>query len=559
VKKILLTILPYWSPVIPPVGLAALKSFLQPHGYQVKTVDMVAKMESLQFYYGYFNVLREYIPEEKRGNFFNIGHDVLQTHMMAHLNYKDEGEYIELVKLVIYNHYYVRVSDDCIRGLNHLIEDFYRTLRRYFIYLLDHEKPDLLGITVYKATLPASLFILALTKETYPHIKTVIGGGIFSDSHAVGTPNFEKLLQVTAPYLDKIFIGQGELLLLEYLRGRLPENQRVYTLKDLKSGPLGFEDLNLPDFSDFNIYKYGYLAATASSSCMYRCTFCNDAKYWGKFKKKEISRTVSEMMTLNQKYHRQLFFMTDSLLNPVIKDLAKEIIKKKATLYYDAYFRIDDASTRVQNTSLWRRGGLYRVRVGAESGSQRILDEMGKGITVEQIKTALTCLAYSGIKTTTYWVIGHPGETEEDFQKTLDLVEQLKDSIWQAECNPFRYYPGGQNSSDQWDGYRVPLYPGKAKDMILFDEWTLNLEPTREETYRRVTRFVRHCQNLGIPNPYSTNETSEADKRWRRLHKNAVPPMVDFMGVGSYIDESKYIKPVTLAVNKRENASNFNF
>ncbi|MGD2090551.1 MAG: hypothetical protein PVH61_30545 [Candidatus Aminicenantes bacterium] len=73
-SKILLTVLPYWSPIIPPVSIAALKSFLQAYGYQIKTVDIISKTESLKFYYAYFNVLKKYIPEEKRGNFFNIGH-----------------------------------------------------------------------------------------------------------------------------------------------------------------------------------------------------------------------------------------------------------------------------------------------------------------------------------------------------------------------------------------------------------------------------------------------------------------------------------------------------
>jgi hypothetical protein len=556
-KKVLLSILPYWSPIVPPVGLAALKSFLQPRGYKVKAVDVISKIESLKFYYDYFKILRKHIPEEKRGNFYNIGNDVLQQHMMTHLNYKEKNEYIKLAKLLIYNHYYVKVNNDCILELNALIGDFYETLRRYFLYLLECEKPDVVGITLYKATLPASLFVLKLVKETHPHIKTIVGGGIFADSHAVGTPNFETLLDISMDYLDNLFVGQGELLILKYLRGELPGSQRVYTIEDLKPETLAFEDINIPDFSDFNVYKYGYLAATGSISCQYQCSFCNETKYWGKFRKKKVSQTVAEMTRLSKIHKRQLFFMTDSLLNPVVTELANEIITQNTPLYYDAYFRIDNAATDIQNTSLWRQGGLYRVRLGIESGSQRMLDKMKKGIKVDQVKVALSSLAYSGIKTTTYWVIGHPGETEEDFQKTLDLIEEIKDSIWQAECNPFRYYFNGHNCSGEWDRYRVPLYPGKAKDMLVFQEWALDLEPSRQVIYERVNRFVEHCKKLGIPNPYSTNESCEADKRWHRLHKNAVPPATDFMGVGSYIDEIKHIKPVSLAVNTRESDSDF--
>jgi hypothetical protein len=558
-KKILLTILPYWSPIIPPAGIAALKSFLQPRGYRIKAVDTIAKKESLEFYYEYFDIVKKYVPPEKRGNFYNNGHDLLQNHMMAHIHYKDEKAYIELMKQAVYNHYFVNVGSDCIVELNRLLDNFYERLRRYFLFLLGFEKPDVLGITVYKTTLPASLFVLRLAREKYPHIKTVIGGGIFADSHAVGTPNFHRLLEVTGPYLDKIFIGEGELLFLEYLRGRLPQSRRVYSIADLQGERLEFEDIDTPDFTDFNVYKYGYLPATASVSCPFQCTFCNEINYWGKFRKKRAGRVVSEMIALKEKYNRQLFFMTDSLLNPVVTDLAREIIRRKAVLYYDAYFRVDDASADVRSTSLWRQGGLYRVRLGIESGSQRMLDKMGKGITVKQIKAALSSLAYAGIKTTTYWVMGHPGETEDDFQATLALIEELKDYIWQAECNPFRYFFSGHNSSGEWDRHRVALYGETAKEMFIFDECVLNVEPSREVIYDRMNRFVQHCKKLGIPNPYSTYESCEADKRWQQLHKNAAPPMLEFMGVESEIDESKYMKPVSLAVNTREDENGFDF
>lgn len=557
--KILLAILPYWSPIIPPGGPAALKSFLEPRGYRIKAVDMIAKKESLAFYYGYFKELNKCLPEERKGALYNIGHDLLENHMMAHLNYDNEQEYIELVRLLIYNYYYVTIETRHILELNRLIENFYKTLGRYFLFLLESEKPEIVGLSVYKTTLPASLFVLKLTKEKKPHIKTVIGGGIFADSHAVGSPNFEKLLEITREYVDKVFIGQGELLFLKYLRGELPEQQRVYTPEDLHSEVLSFEDTDIPDYSDFNVYKYSHMSATASISCMYRCTFCNDAKFWGKFRKKNISLVVSEMLKLHQRHHRQLFFMTDSLLNPVVTDLAKEIIRIKVPLYYDSYFRIDEASTRIENTSLWRKGGLYRVRLGIESGSQRMLDKMGKKIGLDQVRAGLSSLAYAGIKTTTYWLIGHPGETEEDFQKTLNIVAELKDFIWQAECNPFRYYYDSQNCSDIWAGFRKPLYPGKADDMLIFQEWTLDIEPSREVVYHRLNRFVSHCKKLGIPNPYSAYESFEADKRWKELHKNAVPSLQSFAGENSYVDENKNIKAISLAVNTRKSDLHFDF
>lgn len=544
-EKILLAVLPYWAPVLPPVGLTRLKSFLQPYGYDIKIVDLIVKNESLEFYYAYFDVLKKCIPEEKRGNFKNIGHDVFRNHMMAHFNYQYENEYIELLKLLIYKSYYVHVDDSYAHELKEITTKYFKNLEEYFLFLLDFEEPDIVGLTVYRDTIALSMFILKLTKEKYPHIKTVIGGGLFADSHIKGSPNYERLLEVTKDYIDKLIIGEGELLFLKYLRGELPENQRVYTTEDINGKVLDLKGAAPPDLSDLNLRKYSHLPGTASFSCPYKCSFCNEVQFRGKYRKRDNKDTVEEMINLynavelnNVNSGHQLFFMTDSLMNHIIDDLANELIKRKVSLYYDGYYKVDKAATNPDNTFRWRKSGLYRVRLGVESGSQKVLDFMRKGITPELIRDAVTSFALAGIKTTTYWVIGHPGESEEDFRMTLDLITELKNSIYQAECNPFLYHYCGQNSSDLWEEHRMLLYPEKARDMLVFDSWTLNVEPVRELAYERMHRFEKHCRNLGIPNPYSSKEIFDSDWRWKNLQKFAVPPLDEFYTENAFIHDN---------------------
>lgn len=544
-KKILLVILPYWAPVLPPVGLTRLKSYLQPHGYKVRIVDFIVKNEALEFYYGYFDVLKECIPEEKRGNFKNIGHDLLRNHMMAHLHYVDLAEYIKLVKILIYKTYYVTVADKYVHRLNEVLERYYKILKEYFLFLLDFEDVDVVGATVYRDTIAPTLFVLKLTREKYPYIKTVIGGGAFADSHMIGTPNFERLRDISKDYIDKIIVGEGELLFLEYLRGELPEDQRVYTVEDIDGKVLDLQGARVPDLSDLNVRKYSHLPGTASFSCPYKCSFCNEVKFRGDYRKRDITETVEEMaklynmMELNDvNSGHQLFFMTDSLLNPVIDDLAEELLRRNVSLYYDGYYKIDNAAADVDRTFFWRQSGLYRVRLGVESGSQKVLNLMRKGIKAEQIRAAVSSFALAGIKTTTYWVIGHPGETEEDFQMTLDLITELKNSIYQAECNPFLYHFSGQNSSDEWQDRRMLLYPEEARDMLIFDSWTLDIEPLRKTAYERMHRFEKHCRDLGIPNPYSFKEIYDADRRWKELQKFAVPTLDAFNAEGDEIRDN---------------------
>lgn len=557
--KILLAIFPFWDPIIPPNGIAHLKNFLQKHGYIVRTVDVIVEEIFQKIYRNYFKLLEAYVPENNRGNFYNIGHYLMQNHMMAHYNYDSERDYIELVKDLIYKTYYVHISEIQAHELNNVLDDFYFNLETYFMDLLEKEKPAVVGATAYKCTLPASLFALKLAKRKYPHVKTVLGGGIFVDSHAFGTPNFEILLEYSKDFLDKIIIGQGELLFFKYLKGELSDLKRVYTRQDIQGRILQFHEVGIPDYSDFDLARYPYLVATASASCPNQCSFCSTQRYYGNHRIKDVKQTSAEMIELHRRYRHQLFFMTDSLLNPVVSDLAKEFARSQYSLYYDTYFRVDDASANLENTILWRRGGLYRVRLGTESGSQRILDMMGKNITPSQIKTAVSTLAHAGIKTTTYWVIGHPGETEEDFQKTLDILEELQYDIYQAEANPFHYHSSSQFGADQWAGKKMNLYSKKAQKMLIFETWTANIEPLRKEAYQRLFRFDKHCRNLGIPNPYSLDDYVRAEERWEKLHKYAVPSILEFLSKTGDINENKNIKNVSLAKNIRQPVEDFEF
>jgi hypothetical protein len=221
--------------------------------------------------------------------------------------------------------------------------------------------------------------------------------------------------------------------------------------------------------------------------------------------------------------------------------LAPELIKSGCSFYFDCPMRVWDKAGDIENTMLWRRAGYYRVEMGCESGSPRVLQLMNKRITIEQTRAAISGLALAGIKTTTYWVIGYPGETEADFRMTLDLVEELKDDIYEAMNNAFWYYPGGQVHSSVWREKSFPLFSEKTRNMILLQQWLLDMEPGREERYHRVNRFVRHIEKLGIPDIITLQDLYQADERWKKLHKNAVPPLVEFKREGIYIDENKYI------------------
>lgn len=558
-EKVLLMSLPFWSTLIPAQGLANLKSFLQENGCKVKALDATSEKIFLELYDKYFKILKEVIPRDRRGNFYNVGNDVLRNHMMAYTNYTDREEYNQLVSTLVEKTYYYPIDGIAISKLDGVLVELFSRMEKFLLELLEEEKPTVLGLSANSGNLASTRFAFELCRREYPRIRTIMGGCVFFNHLAVGNPDLDFFLEKTKSYIDKLIIGKGEILFLKYLQGKLPESKRVFTQADVSEEEKKFYTFEVPDFRDFDLERYLYLTATGSEGCPYKCSFCNKRTWFGKFFKKNPAQTVSEIAKLQKRHNQRLFLMTDALLNIVITGIAKEVIKNELPVYLDGYFMVDKEAEEIENTLLWRRGGFYRARLGIESGSPHVLNLMGKKTTPRQTGNVVSNLARAGIKTTTYWIIGHPGETEEDFQQTLDLIEELKNDIWEAECNLFTYFYVGQNNSEKWAGKRMLLYPPKARDMLDSQTWILDCEPSRQETYNRMIRFVEHCGNLGIPNPYSLDEIYKADERWKKLHKNAVPSVMEIINQSADFSEREKVKKFLPLQTKQDEEDDFDF
>ena len=557
-KHVLLLVLPFWDPLIPPQGISHLKSALIKNNYSVHTNDANTKEDFKLFYNKYFRILSKWIPDNKKGNFYNIGHDVLRNHLMAHLNMQNEDDYLELVRDIIYKTFYTKLNDGVLIEFKKIISKFFYDLDHYVEVLLNHYNPDYVGISVLRDTLASSVAVFNKVKKFNSNIKTFMGGSIFLDQLSPNNPNFEIFLN-RVQSVDKIVIGKGQNLMLKILND-IDSDQRVYKFENLPEHIKNDDSTDFPDLSDFDVTKeYPYIAAQASYGCPNLCSFCNVKSFSGRYRERSIAKVVSEMIKLSKKYNNKLFFMNDALLNRIASNLTNEILKLDAHLYWDGYLRVSKEVCDYNNTIYWRKGGFYRARLGVESGSQHVLDLMHKDITPEQTLKSLKSLSNAGIKTTTYWVIGHPDESDEDFQMTLDLLTEAKDYIYEAECNPFIYSYDGQNNTVKWENSRELLYKDEIKNTLLIKTWIYKGYPSRELIYNRVNQFVQKCNDLNIPNPYSIVEIYKADQRWKNLHKNSVPSIIEIKDNLYQINEAKNVKNYQFISAKEIDFGEFDF
>ena len=554
--RIVLFVLPMLDPLIPPQGVVFIKTYLKEFGYEAKVCDANTDDELLQLYYDYFEILKRNIPEERQGNIFNIGLDVWRNHLMAYINKVDEGAYDKLFGEIIKNTFFIEADKDLKLQLDGIAKLFFYKIKAYVTSYVEEYNSKYVGLSAFKGNLPACIYAARIIKKLNKDIQVIIGGGVFADQLAIGSEDLEYFKKSTEAYIDKIIIGEGEKPFLKIIRGE-HGNKRVFTPDDMNNTFMSFSEMKIPDMDDLHIDKYQYMASFASVSCPFECSFCNEVKYHGKYRKKMVDSLLNEKVFLYNKYGFQNFFMLDALLNPIVDELSEKVKKNNLPFYYDAYLRVEK-SIPYERALKWRNGGFYRARLGIESGSQNVLDMMGKKITPEMIRQSVTNLANAGIKTTTFWVIGHPGETEEDFNKTLELLEELKDYIWQAECNPFTYHYTGQTCSDIWSDKRRLVYNEEYREMLMSQTWALDIYPQREIIYDRLNRFVMKRKELGIPDPYTIVEINEADQRWHRLHSNAVTPLLELLDFRNRFFNQK-IQQCNAENNMEVDIDDFNF
>lgn len=532
--QIRLSIMPFWSPLTPPLGIACLKSYLEQYGYKVHTKDYNALSPLFDYGSRYISLIKSFTPSDKMGNVAMVGYDVLSSHLIAYNNREDMDDYHELVRQLIHNNFFYEASDAAVMSLCELVEQFYTIFAQYLMKDLEENRFDVYGISCYSLTLGPSIFAFKLVKRYYPNIKTVMGGGIFADQFSPGSEEFEKFIDMT-PYIDHFLIGEGEIIFLNLLRSNFQNVPRVI-VNDGSVEKVCLDNVPLPDFSDFDTNAYPQLVAYSSRSCPFQCAFCSETVQWGKYRRKKEEKVVSELRSLSKKYGKNIIVLADSLLNPNIDLLADALLQipPNEHFYWDTYLRVCDMNDNIDKVNKWRKAGLYRVRLGIESGSQNVLNLMDKRITVEKIKSNIRNLAAAGVKISTFWVVGFPGETDDDFNQTLELIKELKDDLYEVDPHPFYFYPRGQVDSESWEekyGYQS-IYPVEYNDILMCSYYKLNREPYREDIYKRLQLFKECCDKYNIPNPYSLMDIYHADKRWKKLHPASVPIMHELIHKG---------------------------
>ncbi|MDP2922569.1 MAG: radical SAM protein [Candidatus Omnitrophota bacterium] len=184
----------------------------------------------------------------------------------------------------------------------------------------------------------------------------------------------------------------------------------------------------------FSLRKF--LLIATSRGCPHSCIFCAENTYYSrKYRKRSPERIADELEWVKNTFgiYDFLFWSESFTLDQNFARLvAEEIINRKIKVNWVCNSRVDNVDFNL--LKIFKKAGCWMIGYGVESGSQKVLDLMGKKIKLSQIKEAVELSKKAGLKVTAHCILGFPGETMETMGETVNFVKKLDIDFVQFYC-----------------------------------------------------------------------------------------------------------------------------
>jgi radical SAM superfamily enzyme YgiQ (UPF0313 family) len=312
--------------------------------------------------------------------------------------------------------------------------------------------PELVSLSVpFPGNLYSAFRIAQWIKSHYPKVKIAMGGGF---------PNTE-LRSVSDvrvfEFLDFICLDDGEAPvehLCEYLDGKriLNDLKRTFAMVDSQlkycNGSISPDykqfDVGTPDYSDLQLDKYisvievvnpmhrmwsdgRWNKLTMAHGCYWgKCTFCDISLDYIKVYEPVAAGLLCDRMEemIAQTGERGFHFVDEAAPPALMRSLALEIIRRKLTVTWWTNIRFEKSFTR-DLCLLLKASGCIAISGGLEVASDRLLELIQKGVTVEQVARVCHNFTEAGIMVHAYLMYGFPTQTSQETIDSLEMVRQM--------------------------------------------------------------------------------------------------------------------------------------
>jgi anaerobic magnesium-protoporphyrin IX monomethyl ester cyclase len=321
--------------------------------------------------------------------------------------------------------------------------------------LITSLNPMMVGMTCGSATYARCVETAKAVKEAKPDCTVVVGGW-----HASYLP--ETLL--SHPEIDYVIIGEGERAITQLATALAADNQeQASTVAGVACRGKNGNIVNPPKFIE-NMDEIPYPARhllplelydrtiefldakpadvmSISRGCVFNCGFCETRKLWGNICRGfSPQRVIGEIEDLQAKYGTKgIYFINDNftLRKEKTKELCKLMIEKKLDLEWVCDTRVDLVDEEL--LELMSKAGCKVIWFGVESGSEKVLQRIGRNTKPEQVEAAFKLCKKHSIKTACSFMIGLPDETLVDMEISLKFAKKIDPDF--CMFNIFIAYP----------------------------------------------------------------------------------------------------------------------
>ncbi len=336
---------------------------------------------------------------------------------------------------------------------------------------------------------------------------------------------------------DFVLVGEAEQTLLELVRAlsRGRDATRIPGVVSLDS-PLMSKDAgrhapsrnlradNLPlparDLIDMAPYREAWLSAhgtfslnlIAGRGCPFRCNWCAKPIFGDSFYSQQAEAVAQEMQVLKEHYGAQHLWFADDIFalnRRWIQQLAVEVEKRNCALPFKVQARADLMTP--ETVAALKRAGCAEIWMGVESGSQKILDAMDKGLLVEQVHFARENLRQQGIRAGFFLQFGYPGESWEDIKETVALVRETRpDDIGVSFSYPLP-------NTKFYELVRQQL--GKKQNWSDSDDLCVMFKGAYTDAFYRAIRDALHAEvdSWKIEASCASHHGDSVDELWRKV------------------------------------------
>lgn len=318
---------------------------------------------------------------------------------------------------------------------NNVFDSTFSTFKQQQAYIQTLQ-PNVLAIYTNLMTRLKVIQLVKWIKQepSLAHTKIILGGPEVRH-HAEGFLN-------TGAHV--VVIGEGEETMLELMQAfatnsslasiagicyldasqTFIQNPERKLIRDINTLPLPQRDKI--DFEPYlNTWKqhhgYSMMSVSTMRGCPYTCKWCSRAVYGGTYRRRSPELVADELLLLKQKYNPDRIWFVDDVFtihHNWLKQFAQQVKLKNAVIPYEIISRADRLNEAVIKEL--QESGCYRIWIGAESGSQRIIDAMDRRVDVLETRRMIQLTKQYGMRAGTFIMLGYPGETKEDIRQTIE-------------------------------------------------------------------------------------------------------------------------------------------